>query len=161
MAFCTKCGAAVAEGSTFSGSCGRPVNSSANATPAGPGPALPASSAGGLTPNVAGMLAYFTFIPALLFLLIEPYNRDRFVRFHAFQSLFFNVAWIALWVVAAVIGMIFAVVPMVGWMMAVLLHAVIWLGMLVLWVLLLVKAYQNEKFQLPVIGDLAEKMAAQ
>jgi uncharacterized membrane protein len=161
MAFCTKCGAAVAEGSTFCGSCGRPVNSSANATPAGPGPALPASSAGGLTPNVAGMLAYFTFIPALLFLLIEPYNRDRFVRFHAFQSLFFNVAWIALWVVAAVIGMIFAVVPMVGWMMAVLLHAVIWLGMLVLWVLLLVKAYQNEKFQLPVIGDLAEKMAAQ
>ena len=48
--------------------------------------------------NVVGMLAYFTFIPALIFIVIEPYNKNRFVRFHSFQSLFFHLAWFVIWI---------------------------------------------------------------
>ena len=111
-------------------------------------------SAGGLTDNVAGLLAYITIIPSIIFLVMEPYNRNRFVRFHSFQNIFFCVACIALGIVMSIIGMI----PMVG-----LITLVIWpligLGLLVVWVILLLKAYQGQMFKLPVIGDMAEKQA--
>ena len=55
-------------------------------------PPTPAQTSGGLSDNVAGMLAYFTIIPAIVLLLIEPYSKRRFVRYHAFQSLFFAIA---------------------------------------------------------------------
>ena len=48
------------------------------------------STTGGLEDNVAGMLAYITIIPAIIFLVVEPFNKRRFVRFHSFQSIFFN-----------------------------------------------------------------------
>jgi uncharacterized membrane protein len=103
---------------------------------------------------VAGMLAYFTIIPSIIFLVMEPYNRNRFVRFHSFQNIFFCVACIAVSILLSIIGMI----PMVG-----LLTLVIWpligIGFLVLWVILLLKAYQGQMFKLPFIGDLAEKQA--
>ena len=63
-----------------------------------PLPPLPCPlSAAGLTPNVAGALAYLVgAITGILFLVIDPFKTDRFVRFHAFQSIFFNLAWIAI-----------------------------------------------------------------
>lgn len=100
------------------------------------------------------MLAYITIIPAIVFLVIEPYNKNRFIRFHAFQSIFFNVAWIVLWIVLGIIGQI----PVLGWA-TFLLWPLIGLGGLIVWILLLLKAYQNQKFKLPVIGDMAEKQA--
>jgi uncharacterized membrane protein len=99
--------------------------------------------------NVAGMLAYVTFIPAIIFLLIAPYNRSSFVRFHSFQCIFFSVA---LFVIHLVLGFI----PVLGWALSLLVS----LAALVLWIMLLVKAYQGQRFKLPVIGDLAEKQAA-
>ncbi len=80
MAFCTVCGAQTPDGSTMCPACSR------TGAPA----ARPAqTTAGGLTDNVAGMLAYVTIIPAIIFLVTEPYNKSRFVRFHSFQSIFF------------------------------------------------------------------------
>src|SRR5271156_1208433 len=83
MAFCTVCGAQTPDGSSVCPACGR------SGAPA----VRPAqAAAGGLTDNAAGMLAYITIIPAIIFLVIEPYNRSRFIRFHSFQCLFFAAA---------------------------------------------------------------------
>ena len=57
-----------------------------------------------MTDNVVGMLCYITIIPAIIFLVMEPYNKSRFVRFHAFQMIFFSVAMIAIWIGLTVIG---------------------------------------------------------
>ena len=102
--------------------------------------------------NVAGMLAYFTIIPAIIFLLIEPYNRNRFVRFHSFQCLFTAAALIVLHIVLSIFVYIVPVL-MFG------LSGLVGLAELALWILLVVKAYQHEMFKLPIVGDLAEKQA--
>jgi uncharacterized membrane protein len=115
-------------------------------------PAAPAS--GGMSDNVAGMLAYVTIIPAIIFLVMEPYNKSRFVRFHSFQNIFFWVAWIGVWIALSIIGMI----PVLGWA-TLLLWPLVGLGGLIVWVILLIKANQGQMFKLPIIGDLAEKQA--
>jgi len=102
--------------------------------------------------NVAGMLAYFTIIPAIIFLLIEPYNRNRFVRFHSFQCLFTAAALIVLHIVLSIFGYIVPVLMFGLW-------GLVGLAELALWILLIVKAYQHEMFKLPIVGDLAEKQA--
>ncbi len=143
MAFCSGCGMQIPDGASLCPAC------------AAKAPAAPvASSGGGLTDNVAGMLAYITIIPAIIFLVMEPYNKSRFVRFHSFQCIFFSVAWIVLWIVLSIIGMI----PVLGWA-TLLLWPLIGLGGLIVWVILLIKANQGQMFKLPVIGDLAEKQA--
>jgi uncharacterized membrane protein len=61
--------------------------------------------------NTAGALAYVAgIITAILFLVIDPYKSDRFVRFHAFQSLFFNIAWIGFWIAWMVVGLVLSAV---------------------------------------------------
>lgn len=145
MAFCGTCGTAIAEGSS---SCPKCVTSASVATGSAP------STAGGLEDNVAGMLAYITIIPAIVFLVMAPFNRRRFVRFHAFQSIFFNVAWIILWVALTIVAQI----PVLGWA-TFLIWPLVGLGGLIIWIILLLKAYQNQMFQLPVIGAMAEKQA--
>jgi uncharacterized membrane protein len=141
MAFCSGCGTAVADGTTLCPAC------SAKAPAAAP-------SAGGMSDNVVGMLAYFTIIPAILFLVLEPYNKSRFVKFHCFQMIFFSVAMIAIWIGLTIIsfvpGLIFITFP---------LHMIVLLGSIVVWIILVIKANQGQMFKLPVIGDLAEKQA--
>ena len=109
--------------------------------------------------NVAGMLAYFTFIPAVIFLLVEPYNRNRFVRFHAFQSLFFHVAVVVLEIALMILSAILHIIPVMGSLVALVLWPLVWLGVFGLWLLLVIKAYQHLMFKLPIVGDLAEKQA--
>jgi len=100
-------------------------------------------SSTGMQPNVAALLSYlFGWITGLIFFLIEKEN--KFVRFHALQSL----------IVFAILNIII-MVPVIGWM---LVPVVSVLG-LVLWIILMIKAYQGEKFKLPVVGDIAEKKA--
>jgi uncharacterized membrane protein len=145
MAFCSVCGAQTPDGSTVCPACSR------SGAPA----ARPAqAAAGGLTDNVAGMLAYVTIIPAIIFLVIEPYNKSRFVRFHSFQSIFFAVAWTVFWIALTFVGMI----PVLGWL-TILIWPLLGLGGLVLWIILLLKANQGQMFKLPIIGDMAEKQA--
>ena len=144
MAFCTSCGAQIPAGATVCPACSRSTS-----------PAAPAqTSAGGLTDNVAGMLAYFTIIPAIIFLVIEPYNRNRFIRFHSFQCIFFAVGWTVLWIALNVIVHI----PFFGWL-TILVWPLISLAGFIIWIVLVLKAYQGQMFKLPVIGDMAEKQA--
>jgi len=145
MAFCSSCGAQIPAGATTCPACSRGAAPTGGAAPAG---------TGGLTDNVAGMLAYVTIVPAIIFLVLEPYNRSRFVRFHAFQSIFFAVAWTVLWIALSFVGMI----PVLGWA-TILIWPLLGLGGLILWIILLLKANQGQMFKLPVIGDLAEKQA--
>jgi uncharacterized membrane protein len=107
-----------------------------------------------MTDNVAGMLAYVTFIPAIIFLVTAPYNQSRFVRFHSFQSIFFCVAVFAIQIALSFL----TVVPILIFVTAPL-HMLVALGALILWIVLLLKANQGQMFKLPVIGDLAMKQA--
>jgi len=147
MAFCSVCGAQIADGTTACAACAGRVATA---------PPVPQASAstGGMTDNVAGMLAYVTVIPAIIFLVVEPYNKNRFIRFHSFQNLFFAVAWIVLWIALSIV----AHIPILGWL-TILIWPLIGLGGLILWVILLLKANQGQMWKLPVIGDMAEKQA--
>ena len=144
MAFCPTCGTLIPDG----GTCPKcPVG-------AGQGTSMVASAGAGLADNVAGALAYVTIIPAIVFLVLEPFNRKRFVRFHSFQCLFFAVAWTVLW-----IGLSFvAHIPFLGWA-TVLIWPLVSLVGFVIWLILVLKAYQGQMFKLPVIGDMAEQQA--
>lgn len=112
-------------------------------------PPAPAASSGGLQPNVAAMLAYLFWIPAILWLVIEPYNKDSFVRFHSFQALFLGLVW---FVLSIVLGFI----PILGWIILIFLPLIA----LIVHIYCAVKAYGNAKFKLPLLGDFAEKTAA-
>jgi uncharacterized membrane protein len=99
----------------------------------------------GLNQNVAGLLCYLIgWITGLIFFLIEKEN--KFVRFHAMQSM---ITFGGL----TVLFMFVHFIPFIGWMLIPFLGIL----QLVLWILLMVKAYQGEQFKLPVIGDIAEK----
>jgi uncharacterized membrane protein len=108
----------------------------------------------GLSDNAAGGLAYVTFIPALIFLLVEPFNKNPYVRFHSWQSIFLIIAWIAADVVLIILGHI----PFIG-----LINLILWplvaLGFLILWIIALINAFNGKRFKLPILGDLAEKQA--
>ena len=153
MAFCAKCGAQMAEGTTFCGSCGAPVGGAAPA-------AAPSAASTGLTSNAAGALAYFTFIPAIIFLVVDPYKNDKFVRFHSFQSIFFAVVWVAFHIVWMILTGILGILTLgfLGLLMG-MLGLVIFLIFFAFWIFLMYKAYQNETYRAPIIGDLAAKQA--
>ena len=146
MAFCSSCGTQIPVGATVCPACSRSATPVSGATQ---------TNVGGLTENVAGALAYVTIIPAIVFLVLEPYNRNRFIRFHAFQCIFFAVAWTALWIVLNII----AHIPVLGWL-TILIWPLIGLAGFVIWIILVLKAYKGDMFKLPVIGDMAEKQAA-
>ena len=110
--------------------------------------------------NMAAALCYlFGFITGILFLVLAPYNQNREVRFHAFQSIFLSVAWIAFWIVVGIILIPFHYIPFLGVLFSALLRAVVGLGGFVLWLYLMFKTYNGEKIILPVIGPLADKQA--
>jgi uncharacterized membrane protein len=113
-----------------------------------------ATAQSGLSDNAAGALAYVTIIPAIIFLIVEPYNKNSYVRFHSWQSIFLGIAWIAIWMVLGVVG----VVPFLN-LVDVILFPLVGIAFLVLWIIVLLKASKGERYQLPVIGPLAEKQA--
>jgi len=108
----------------------------------------------GLSDNVAGGLAYVTFIPAIIFLIIEPFNKNVSVRFHSWQSIFLGIAWIAVDVVLHIIGRL----PFLG-LINLFLWPVVGLGFFILWLIVMINAFNGKRFKLPFIGDLAEKQA--
>jgi uncharacterized membrane protein len=110
--------------------------------------------------NIAGALAYVTVIPAILFLVLEPYKRNRFVRFHSFQCLFFAAASVIISAVLKVVGWVLLIIPVIGQLFLLLISVVVGIAILILWLILVVKALQGEAFRLPVLGDLAEQQAS-
>ena len=119
----------------------------------------PANS--GLQANTAGALAYLAgIVTGILFLVIDPYKSDRFVRFHAFQSIFFNVAWIALWIAWMIVGLVLgAITKGLFFFLQVPIDLVLMVGGFCLWAFLMYSAYQGKMTRLPVIGALAAKQA--
>ena len=111
--------------------------------------------------KIAGALAYFSFVPAIVFLLVEPYKRNRFVRFHAFQSLFLSASALAVAVLLWLLGKILYIVPVIGHLLIFLISVVVALAVLVIWAVLLIKAYQGESFKLPILGDVAGERAGE
>jgi uncharacterized membrane protein len=154
MAFCSTCGAQIPDGTVTCAAC------AGRAAAAVPAPvAVAAAPAAGLQDNVAGLLAYITIVPAIIFLVVEPYNRNRFIRFHAFQNIFLHVAAIAIWIVLMILTLVASVIPIIGHILVALLGFALWIGFVVVWIVLLIKAYGGQMFKLPFIGDLAEKQA--
>jgi uncharacterized membrane protein len=102
----------------------------------------------GLTDNSAGGLAYVTIIPAIIFLVVAPYNQKPFIRFHAWQSIFLCIAAVA-------IHFILLVIPIIGWILSI----PVGLGIIVVWVICLVKAFGGQRFELPLIGKFAAQQA--
>jgi uncharacterized membrane protein len=151
MPHCTKCGANVADNAAFCPSCGATVGTASSSAPA-------TSSQSGLAENVAGLLCYVLgWITGLIFLLID---KRPFVRFHAAQSI---VVFGALMVIRIVVGMMFITGGVVGVTAGFSLGAILfWLVSLVgliLWILLMVKAYQGERYRVPIAADFADKLA--
>jgi uncharacterized membrane protein len=178
MAFCANCGASVS--GRFCQQCGAaaaagPAAPGPGATPPPPPPVNPPgpdpyqqpqyqqpqiAASVGMTDNMASALCYlFGFITGILFLVLAPYNQNRDIRFHAFQSIFLNIAWVALWIVISIVMIPFRLIPFLGTFMAIVLQTVIGLGGFVCWLYMMFKTYNGEKIVLPVIGPLAEKQA--
>jgi uncharacterized membrane protein len=164
MAFCAKCGTQVNAGASFCPACGAAVAVQGSAVSASGASAAPASapvavSSPGMTDNLAGALSYI-WIVGLIFLFIEPFNRNKFVRFHAFQSVFYGVAWVVFWVAMHIVfGILSSITAGLVVFLALPLYGLIGLGGFVFWLFLAFKAYNNELYKAPFIGDLAAKQA--
>jgi uncharacterized membrane protein len=115
-----------------------------------------AANQSGLSDNAAGGLAYITIIPAIIFLVVEPYNRNSYIRFHSWQCIFLAAAWIVIDVALTVFAKMFSFMG-VFWIFG--LTPLVSLAMFILWIMVLIKAFNGERYKLPIIGDLAEKQA--
>ncbi len=150
MPHCSKCGAAIADNAAFCPSCGATQGAAASSSPA-------ASTQSGLAENVAGLLCYVLgWITGLIFYLTD---KRPFVRFHAAQSI---VVFGALTIIRIIVGMMFVTGGLAGittgLSLGILLFWLISLVGLILWVLLMVKAYQGERYRVPIAADLADKI---
>lgn len=173
MSRCAQCGESLADNASFCTNCGSTVsrniveNTGLRSIPAdgdesrsGDVPVASSTAISGATlpipENIAGVVAYITIVPAIVFLFLEPFKRNLFVRFHSFQHLFLWVVGFACMIAAGILGAILQLIPF----MRVLLFpfaGLIGLAWFFLWLLLMVKAYQHEMFKLPYLGDLAEE----
>ncbi len=149
MAFCSSCGAEVT--GSFCDKCGTPAGGEA-------APPQQGTQSGGLDTNIASLLCYFVIV-AIIFLFVEPYSKNKTVRFHAFQSIFLCVGFTVLWIVLIIISGILSMVSGVLSAIFGLLTMLLGLAGFGLWLYLVYSAYQNKKVVLPVIGPMAEKQA--
>ena len=114
----------------------------------------PPAPQSGLSDSAAAGLSYITFIPAIIFLATAPYNKSANVRFHSWQSIFLTIASIVVWAGFLVLGYM----PFIGLLLA-FVQILINLGFFILWLIVMIKAFNGQRFKIPVIGDFAEKQA--
>lgn len=162
MAYCSKCGAQVADNSAYCSACGHQQGIPSGSNPGSdPGPSGLQRAHSGLSENVAGLLCYlFGWITGLIFFLID---KRPFVRFHAAQSL---VVFGALHIVSAIMGVSLSIHFLSGgwghwenWAPFGLFFHLLHLAELILWIVLMVKAFQGEKFRVPIASEIADGMA--
>ncbi len=152
------------ESATFCNHCGAPLSAAAPAAvpPPADAPVAPqATASSGLSPNAAAAIAYITPIPAILFLVMEPYNKTPLVRFHSIQSIGLAVVWVALWIVVAILSAMMALIPFVRVLILLIpvLYFAVGICFFILWLVTILKASKGEWFKLPIIGDFAMKQA--
>jgi uncharacterized membrane protein len=138
MASCTACGVQIPDGATCCPACAGVASVMARAR---------------MSENLAGTLAYVTAIPAIIFLVLEPYKNSRFVRFHSWQCIMLVAAMILAHIVLSFFAASFLII------VNVLLHMMVSGATVLALILLALKANQGRMPKLPVIGDLAEKQA--
>jgi uncharacterized membrane protein len=161
MAFCPNCGAQVT--GSFCPNCGTAVSGAGPGTGAGTGYVPPSASgvrvqAAGLSENVASALCYlFGLVTGIIFLVISPYNRNKTIRFHAFQSIFASIGVMICSIILTIfIGILVAAH---AWWSGVLIRRIFDLAVFVGWVYMMYTAYNKRKIKIPVVGDLAQKQA--
>ena len=164
MAFCPNCGTQTS--GAFCPNCGAQLSGAAGGASSSAGYTTPPPSgiqSSGLSENVAGALCYTPFLVglvcAIVFLVAAPYNRNRTVRFHTFQSLFLHLALLIFWMVlGGFISTLGFVTHGFGFLLGVF-YPIIWVCILILFIVMVYKTYSREKLKLPFIGDLAEKQS--
>ena len=155
--YCSSCGVAIAPGDSPAGD----PNGSAtveDVTHREPQHAEASDQPLPIAENIAGVIAYITIFPAIFFLLVEPFKRNRFVRFHSLQHLLLWAAGVGIAIAAGLAGSIMQIIPFMR-VLFLPLSGLISLAWFFLWLLLVVKAYNHEMFKLPYIGDLAQERA--
>jgi uncharacterized membrane protein len=146
MAHCTKCGAAVADNAGFCPACGAP-QTLPGSIPSSGGPIVATQT--GIAENVAGLLCYLLgWVTGLIFFLID---KRPYVQFHARQSIVIFgslqiIQMIGVFAGFAIWGLHFLLVPFVG------------LVATILWIVLMIKAYQGVRFRVPVAADIADSL---
>ena len=168
MSACQSCGTALAADTRFCQTCGSPTELRAD-VPVSPveGSAVvvmpPSGETGSkaMDTNLVGALTYLAgFITGIIFLVLDPYKSNSFVRFHAFQSIFFNVAWIALWIVWMIVSAVLTPLTAgIFGLIAVPLMLLFTLAGFGIWIFLMYQAYQQKLFKLPVVGKFAAEHA--
>ena len=160
MTFCANCGSQV-DGS-FCQKCGKAAGAAYATAPvtapsgAPPLAAVPSANAG-LTENAAGALCYLGgLITGIIFLVIPPYNQNPRIKFHALQSILFNLVWTLGWFALIPLGML---LPGGLSLLLSFVSLLLWGGGLCLWLFLMWKAYQGQTLSLPVIGGIARQQA--
>jgi uncharacterized membrane protein len=125
------------------------------------GEPAPLASSRVMATNLAGALTYLAgFITGIVFLALDPYKSNSFVRFHAFQSIFFNVAWVAFWIVWMILSALLTpLMAGVFGLIAVPLMLIFTLAGFGIWIFLMHQAYEQKLFKLPVIGKFAAEHA--
>lgn len=113
-----------------------------------------------LDPHLSGALAYLLGpITGILFLILDRHH--PFVRFHAVQCLVVSVVWFAAGLAIGILGVLLGWIPLLGWLVEVGLAVVVSGVGLVLWVLLMVRAFQGEEWEVPVLGRYARDFASE
>ena len=146
MPFCSSCGAQVTEQDLYCRACGARQ------------PVTAASSPGeGLSPRTASLLCYLPFvgwIAAIVVLAAGRFRKDRTVRFHAFQGLYLFVAWL-------IVHWVLSPIPAFRWTRGFHLHDMLELAVLGVSIFMMIKVRHGEDFSLPILGELAQKSAAE
>jgi uncharacterized membrane protein len=169
MSACQACGAALAEGTRSCLSCGSPTELRTDVclatigSSAAVGAVPPSGEAGSKTmdTNVAGALTYLAgFVTGIVFLVLDPYKANSFVRYHAFQSIFFNVAWIAFWIIWMILSAVLTPLTAgIFGLIALPLMLIFTLAGFGIWIFLMYQAYQQKLFKLPIVGKFAAEHA--
>ena len=154
MPFCTQCGNNVGAADTFCGRCG-----ARQANTAAPSPAH--DPLRNVSRRTAAMLCYIPlvgWIAAIVVLASPRFQRDRDLRFHAFQGIYLFVVYLLVdWVVAPM----FHLMPHPGWKLGVAVGGLLRLSILLAWVWMIIKTSQEQFFSLPIVGELAERSVAE
>jgi uncharacterized membrane protein len=114
------------------------------------------STRSGISENTAGSIAYFTFIPAILLLLISPYKNSDSIRFHAWQSVLLSIAAFSFEILSGIVAVLLILTN--TQMLLLVMRILSWLWLLV-WLVCVLRALNGKRFKIPLLGNIAERLS--